>query len=72
MSDWLREVYVKRPDGFFHNSPSLLIYDSMHIHLTNAVKAQVKKTNLELAIIPGGLTKELQPLDIGANRSFEI
>ena len=29
MSDWLREIYVKRPDGFFHKSTSLLIYDSM-------------------------------------------
>ncbi|KAJ0062147.1 hypothetical protein NL108_016318 [Boleophthalmus pectinirostris] len=28
MSDWLREVYLKRPDGFFHTSPSLLICDS--------------------------------------------
>ena len=39
MSDWLREVYVRRPDGFFHKSPSLLIYDSMRTHLTDAVKA---------------------------------
>ena len=72
MNDWLREIYVKRPDGFFHISPALLIYDSMHAHLTNTVKAQVKKTNSELAIIPGGLTKELQPLDIGVNQSFKV
>ena len=72
MNDWLREIYVKRPDGFFHISPSLLIYDSMRAHLTNTVKAQVKKTNSELAIIPGGLTKELQPIDIGVNRSFKV
>ena len=71
MSDWLQEVYMKRPDGFFHKSPSLLIYDSMHAHLTDAVKAKVKKTNSELCVIPGGLTKELQPLDIGINRPFK-
>ena len=35
------------------------------------MKSQVKKTNSELAIIPGGLTKELQPLDIGVNRAFK-
>lgn len=28
MREWLREVYVKRPDVFFHVSPSLLICDS--------------------------------------------
>jgi len=32
---------------------------------------KVKKTNSELAVIPGGLTKELQPLDIGINRPFK-
>ena len=67
ISDWLREVYVKRPDGFFHKSPSLLIYDSMRAHLIDAVKAKVKKTYSDLAVITGGLTKELQPLDIGIN-----
>ena len=25
-----------------------------------------------LAVIPGGLTKELQPLDIGVNRPFKV
>ena len=43
MSAWLRKVYVRRPDGFFHMSKSLLIYDSMRVHLTDSVKAQVKK-----------------------------
>ncbi|KAK6299839.1 hypothetical protein J4Q44_G00298720 [Coregonus suidteri] len=52
-------------------TPSLLIYDSMRAHITNAVKKQVKQTNSELAVIPGGLTKELQPLDIGVNRTFK-
>ncbi|KAK3522577.1 hypothetical protein QTP86_024997 [Hemibagrus guttatus] len=28
--------------------------------------------NSELAIIPGGLTKELQPLDIGVNKAFKV
>lgn len=71
MSEWLREIYVKRQGGFFHTAPSLLIYDSMRAHITDAVKKQVKQTNSELAVIPGGLTKELQPLDIGVNRAFK-
>ena len=71
MSEWLREIYVKRPGGFFHTAPSLLIYDSMRAHFTDVVKKQVKQTNSVLAVIPGGLTKELQPLDIGVNRAFK-
>ncbi|XP_076740000.1 pogo transposable element with KRAB domain isoform X2 [Maylandia zebra] len=72
MKEWLREVYERRPGGFFHASPSLLICDSMRAHLTADVKKLVKQMNCELAVIPGGLTKELQPLDIGVNRPFKV
>lgn len=70
MSVWLREIYVKRPGGFFHVAPSLLICDSMRAHITDGVKKQVRHTNSVLAVIPGGMTKELQPLDVGVNRAF--
>ena len=43
MSEWLREIYVKRPGGFFHTAPSLLIYDSMRAHFNDVVKKQVSK-----------------------------
>ena len=43
----------------------------MCAHLTDAVKVKVKKTKSELDVIPDGLNKKLQPLDIGINRSFE-
>ena len=32
----------------------------------------MKQMNATLAVIPGGLTKELQPLDIGVNRPFKV
>ena len=70
VSAWLREVYVWRAGGFFHKSKSLLIYDSMHAHLTDSVKVQEKTTTLELAIIPGELAKKLQPLDFSINCSL--
>lgn len=71
MSEWLREIYIKRPGGFLHAGPSLLICDSLRSHITDGVKKQVKHTNSVLAVIPGGLTKELQPLDVGVNRAFK-
>lgn len=72
ISEWLREIYIKGPDGFFHKSPSHLICDSMCVHLTDAVKKQVKQTNSVLVIISGGLTKQLQLLDVGVNKSFKV
>lgn len=44
----------------------------MRAHHTADVKKQVKQINRELAAIPGGLTKELQPLDIGVSRPFKV
>lgn len=44
----------------------------MRAHITADVKKQVKQMKSELAVIPGGLTKELKPLDIGVNRPFKV
>ncbi|KAF4796466.1 hypothetical protein TURU_083997 [Turdus rufiventris] len=43
----------------------------MRAHKTESVKVLVKKTNLELAVILGGFTKEVQPLDISVIHSFK-
>ncbi|KAF4794609.1 hypothetical protein TURU_099141 [Turdus rufiventris] len=43
----------------------------MRAHRTERVKDIVKKMKSELAVIPGGMTKELQPLDIGIICSFK-
>ena len=72
MIEWLKEAYVKWPDGFFHIQQSLLVFDSIRAHITDTMKVHVQKTNWKLAVIPGGLTKNLQPLDIGINRSFKL
>ena len=71
MNDWLDSVHVKRPGGFFHIEKSLLTLDSMTAHKTESVKEHLKRQNSKIAIIPGGLTKLLQPLDISVNRSFK-
>ncbi|KAF4794671.1 hypothetical protein TURU_099620 [Turdus rufiventris] len=71
MKTWLTEVYAGRLGGFFHPLPGLLIFNSMRAHKTDSVNAMVKKMNSELAVIPGGLIKEVQPLDIGIICSFK-
>ena len=54
----------------FLKKKSLLIYDAAKSHLTDEVKREVKKYS-KLAVIPGGLTKLLQPLDLSVNKSFK-
>jgi hypothetical protein len=66
---WLQEVWRKRKNSLF-SSNSLLIYDSARSHLTDEVKSLVKKCS-KIAVIPAGLTKKLQPLDLSVNKSFK-
>ncbi|KAJ0000467.1 hypothetical protein NQD34_012309 [Periophthalmus magnuspinnatus] len=68
---WLTECYTKRPDGFFRIDKALLLMDSLQANITSQLKDQLEVFNSIPCIIPGGLTKVLQPLDISVNRSFK-
>lgn len=70
MKIWLEKVWKKRNKESFFNSKSLLIMDSCKAHTTSEIKMLIGKYS-KLAIIPGGLTKKLQPLDLTVNRSFK-
>lgn len=74
MKEWLTECYGKRPERFFYRKKALLqalVLDSMRAHITDSLKAAIKKINSIPAVIPGGTTKYLQPLDISVNRAFK-
>ena len=71
MNLWLSTCYSKRPGGFFRQSKSLLVLDSMRAHISEITKERIKATSSIPAVIPGGLTKVLQPLDISVNKSFK-
>ncbi len=70
MLDWINEVWRKRKGAFFQPS-GILIMDSMRAHLLDSVKLAAKTASASLAVIPGGLTKVLQPLDLTTNKSFK-
>ncbi|GAA6227792.1 uncharacterized protein LOC120489360 isoform X3, partial [Lates japonicus] len=71
MNEWLTECYGQRPGGFFHRNKVLLVLDSMRAHITDPVRETIKRTNSIPAVIPGGATKYLQPLDISVNSAFK-
>jgi transposase-like protein len=72
MSHWIDGVWRRRPGTFFTQKNSLLVMDSMTAHKQDCVKQELKKLNTDIAIIPGGLTKKLQPLDLTVNRVFKV
>ena len=72
MEEWAEKCYRGRPDAFFKKT-AMLVLDSMTAHKDEHIR-KVFKTDHDtiLGVIPGGLTKKLQPLDITVNRVFKL
>ena len=70
MKVWIEKVWRARIGGLGRRK-SLLVYDSFEAHVTDTVKTSFKRENTELAVIPGGLTSLLQPLDVSLNKPFK-
>ncbi|KAK0141224.1 Pogo transposable element with KRAB domain [Merluccius polli] len=49
----------------------MLVLDAFRGHLTEPVKSQVRAMNGDLVIIPGGMTSQLQVLDVVVNKPFK-
>ncbi|KAK8784512.1 hypothetical protein V5799_009125 [Amblyomma americanum] len=60
--DWVKSVWEKRPGAMLARR-SLLVLDSFRDHLTGRVKERLRGIRTDMAVIPGGLTGMLQPLD---------
>ena len=50
---------------------AMMVYDSFRGHLEESVKEKFNEYNIDLAVIPGGLTSIYQPLDIAINKPFK-
>jgi hypothetical protein len=70
MLEWIKLVWNRRP-GFSRNPPNMLVLDAFKGHLTDSVKKMLKESSCDLAVIPGGLTSQLQPLDVSLNKPFK-
>lgn len=69
MVDWVKTVWGRRAGALLY--PSLLVVDSFRGHLVDSVRAKLKELRTDLAVIPGGLTSMLQPLDVSLNKPFK-
>ena len=49
----------------------MLVWDQFRAHLTEPVKKKLDKLKTQQAVIPGGLTSVLQPLDVCLNKPFK-
>ena len=67
MKEWIRQCLLRTP----RNEQSLLVWDSLQAHLTDEVKEDLNRRKIDVAVIPGGLTPVLQPLDKCLNKPFK-
>lgn len=63
---WLREVLLPAATRYGAEN-TCLVLDSFRIHLMDSVRDYLLQAQIKCIIIPGGLTAELQPLDVGIN-----
>ncbi|KAK0133215.1 Pogo transposable element with KRAB domain [Merluccius polli] len=70
--DWLKVVWGRRCGGL-RNKRNMLVLDSFRGHLTEPVKTQVRAMNGDLVINRGGggMTSQLQVLDVVVNMPFK-
>jgi hypothetical protein len=68
--DWINCVWQEHP-GALLNLRNMPILDSFHGHTTEEERKILKSRNMDQAIIPGGLTSMLQPLDVCINWPFK-
>ena len=70
MKLWLEKVWSKRPGGLLKKT-SLLVCDHLKAHVTESTERLATKLKTHLAVIPGGLTSQLQPLGVSVNKPFK-
>ena len=63
---WIEKLWNSRPGGMLKKS--LLVWDSFKAHLVDSVKRKLKCNNTDVAVIPGGLTSVVQPLEVSLNK----
>jgi hypothetical protein len=71
MDTQLMDKYIDYFNDNRPNAPTLLVYDSFRGHLEESIKEKFHKSNVNLAVIPGGLTSICQPLDVAINKPFK-
>ena len=66
-----RESVVQASRWPSYKKASLLVCDQFKTHVTESTKRLATKLKTHLAVIPGGLTSQLQPLEVSVNKPFK-
>ena len=67
MKHWVQEIWLK----YTSRRKALLVMDSFSAHCTEEIRDLLSRNNTDIALIPGGCTSKLQPLDVSLNQPFK-
>ena len=67
MIRWINEIYLK----YTGNKKSLLVMDTFSAHCSDEIISLLSKHHSRVALIRGGCTSKLQPLDVSLNKPFK-
>ncbi len=70
LQQWITDSWLQRP-GAALGKKSLLVWDMFRAQLVPEVKDRLKSLDTTMAVIPGGLTSLVQPLDVCLNKPFK-
>ena len=70
MKKWINEVWRKY-SYFIVKKETMLVMDDASMHKIDIVKNKIKECNTKISMIPGGLARYLQPLDVSINKPFK-
>ena len=71
LMSWMRACYLCRRDGVFFTEKTLLVLNSSRATLAPDRDPLLEAKSTVSAIIPEGMTKYLQPLDMGVKMVFK-
>lgn len=70
MHKWIEQVII--PHNMINPGPKLLLLDSYKPHIDPEIIDKLEENDVTAMIIPGKMTKHLQPLDISVIKSFKL
>ena len=72
MNEELTKDWISRAWGLLSFTQRILVWDAYKCHMTDTITSHAKNTaNTDVSIIPGGLTRHLQPADVSWNKPFK-
>ena len=72
MSKELITIRVKQVLGAFSSNKLLLAWNTYECHMTDSMRKDLKKMNLDNVIIPGGCIKYIKAFDVCWNNPFKV